>query len=105
MNGITAFVDASNVYGSDTETAEMLRWSEMTRLKSRSLCHVFFSRSKTRTMEGGRLLEGENGLLPMLPNDDGELEERAGDGRARENPALTAMHTIFLREHNRYFRL
>ncbi len=54
-------------------------------------------------MEGGRLLEGENGLLPMLPNDDGELEERAGDGRARENPALTAVHTIFLREHNRYF--
>ena len=36
MNGITAFVDASNVYGSDDETARGLR-----EVKSRTSCSKF----------------------------------------------------------------
>ncbi len=76
MNGITAFIDASNVYGSDDETAAMLR-----------------------TFEGGKLkvdwIEGQE----YLPQIDGE--QKAGDERVLEMPGLAAMHTLFLREHNR----
>lgn len=71
-NVITAFVDASMVYGSDEETATALR------------------------SEGGTLLIGDDGLLPEAPG--GVL---AGDVRAAENVALTSLHTLFVREHNR----
>ena len=82
MNVLTAFVDASNVYGSTEEVAEEIR------------THV----------DG--LLKTEPGdLLPLLPNEmTGVPEATAGDVRARENPGLAGMHTIFLREHNRIAR-
>ncbi len=72
-NEITAFIDASMVYGSDEETAQALRGA------------------------GGKLLIGEDGLL--LAAGGGVL---AGDVRAAENVALTALHTLFVREHNRW---
>ncbi|MEM7425713.1 MAG: peroxidase family protein [Pseudomonadota bacterium] len=71
-NEITAFIDASMVYGSDEETAAALRG------------------------DGGKLALDENGLL--LPDD--ETVVLAGDVRAAENVALTSMHTVFAREHN-----
>ncbi|MCA9270584.1 MAG: peroxidase family protein, partial [Planctomycetales bacterium] len=81
VNQITAYIDASNVYGSDTATANSLR-----------------------TFSGGlldsRLIGGET-LLP----DDGMGSVRAGDVRAAEQVGLTAMHTLFLREHNRLANL
>lgn len=70
-NEITAFLDASMVYGSDAETAAALRGT------------------------GGQLLLTENNLL--VETEDGVL---AGDVRAAENVALTSMHTLFAREHN-----
>ena len=77
MNGITAFIDASNVYGSDEETAD-----------------------KLRTHTGGQLVTYGDNLLPKLPNDDGDLEFTAGDVRCLENSGLSALHTVFVREHN-----
>ena len=77
MNDITAFIDASNVYGSTIETANSLR------------------------AEGGKLLMGGNNLLPLFPGDHG-MEFKAGDVRANENVGLTSMHTIFAREHNHW---
>ena len=73
INGITAFVDASNVYGSDDDSATALRGSD------------------------GKLLVDEHNLLPK--NADGV--RIAGDVRAIEMPGLAAMHTLFVREHNR----
>ncbi|MEM8590189.1 MAG: peroxidase family protein [Pseudomonadota bacterium] len=71
VNEITAFMDASMVYGSDAATAAALRG------------------------EGGTLLLDGDGLL--IQTADGVL---AGDVRAAENAALTSMHTLFAREHN-----
>lgn len=77
INGITAFVDASNVYGSDEETASLLR-----------------------TFVGGRLdseMVGDKETMPT--EEDGGL--LGGDIRAEENPGLSSLHTLFIREHNR----
>ena len=73
-NEITAYLDAGMVYGSSAETQAALR------------------------VEDGRLLIGEDGLL--LQTGDGNV--LAGDVRAAENVALTSLHTLFAREHNRW---
>ena len=39
-------------------------------------------------------------LLPKLEGDNGP-EFAGGDVRARENPGLATLHTLFVREHNR----
>ncbi|MEO1618202.1 MAG: peroxidase family protein [Planctomycetota bacterium] len=74
VNAITTWVDGSQVYGSDEETADALR-----------------------EFVGGRLLITDDGLLPT--DENGGL--LAGDIRAAENVVLTSMHALFVREHNR----
>ena len=74
FNAITAFIDGSMVYGSSQETANSLR-----------------------AFEGGRMLTSDGDLLPVGAS--GFFE--AGDIRANENPNLTALQTLFVREHNR----
>jgi len=88
VNLITGWIDASNVYGSDEFRAMALR-----------------------ELDGsGRLKTSAGNLLPFnvdgLPNanDVGLPDEAlflAGDERANEQAALAAMHTLFVREHNR----
>ncbi|MCA9322998.1 MAG: peroxidase family protein, partial [Planctomycetes bacterium] len=84
INEITAFIDASNVYGTDATRAAALR-----------------------TMDGtGKLKTSQGDLLPY--NLDGLANAPAptanfflaGDIRANEQVGLTAMHTLFVREHN-----
>jgi predicted outer membrane repeat protein len=92
INEITAYIDGSNVYGSDDERAEALRTNDGTGQLKISI--------------------GNNGevLLPFntagLENDDpfGRPASQlflAGDIRANEQTGLTAAHTLFVREHNR----
>ena len=85
LNEITSWIDASNVYGSDEGRASALR-----------------------TLDGtGKLKESPGRLLPFnstgLPNAGGSGPELflAGDVRANEQVGLAAMHTLFIREHNR----
>ena len=95
FNAITHYIDASNVYGSTDVVARALR-----------------------ELAGGRLLVGpphatgakpslplfsheqlQNVCIPMCP--DNMTGYCAGDDRVNEHQALTIMHTIWVREHNR----
>ncbi|MEP3479400.1 MAG: peroxidase family protein [Fuerstiella sp.] len=83
VNEITSWIDGSMVYGSSSETAAELR-----------------------SFDGGQLLMSDGDLLPIAPADDSGGHAAAdqflaGDIRANENVALTAMHTVWVREHNR----
>jgi len=73
FNSITAYIDGSNIYGSDSANAV-----------------------KLRTLRLGKLAVSNHSLLPVF---NGAFV--AGDSRAFENPALLSMHTLFTREHNR----
>ncbi|WP_081613759.1 peroxidase family protein [Rhodopirellula sallentina] len=72
-NMISAYIDGSMIYGSSVEQARSLR-----------------------EFSGGRMRVSGDDLLPV-DEDGGFL---AGDIRAMENVSLTAMHTLFVREHN-----
>lgn len=96
-NELTAWIDASQVYGSDADRASWLR---------------SFSEGKLKTSSGNLLpyntLNGEkSGSIdpnaPEMATIDGGRAPHfvAGDIRASEQPGLTTLHTLFLREHNR----
>lgn len=77
VNQITGFIDASNVYGCDDATARSLR-----------------------TLDGtGQLKVSAGNLLPLV---GGFFV--AGDIRVNEQVALSAMHTLWMREHNFWAR-
>ena len=84
VNADTAFIDASQVYGSDEARAQELR-----------------------TLDGtGKLKSSDGDLLPYnvdgFPNapDTSAGYFLAGDVRSNEQVGLTAMQTLFMREHN-----
>lgn len=85
LNEITGWIDASNVYGSDVDRATELRTND--------------GSGKLQTSAGNLLPFNESGLS----NAGGTGDELfvAGDVRANEQLGLTAMHTLFMREHNR----
>ena len=88
INQLTHYQDASNVYGSTQEEADSLR---------------LFSGGLLR--QGGRT-DSLRGNLPFGDelSDSGVPFFVAGDVRSNEHVALTVMHTIWLREHNRIVR-
>jgi peroxidase len=71
VNSITGWLDASMIYGSDEATAASLREPD------------------------GHMRASDGGNLPIVNG-----MYAAGDVRAAENPALTALHALFIREHN-----
>jgi peroxidase len=73
VNRITGWLDASMIYGSDAATAANLRLAD----------------GHMKTSEGGN-----------LPTDPVSGRFQAGDVRAQENPALTSLQALFVREHN-----
>ena len=88
-NEVTAWIDASHVYGSSTDRARALR---------------------TGGGYGAKLQTSANNLLPY--NTGGLANQNqgptpasqlflAGDIRANENLMLTSLQTVFMREHNR----
>lgn len=85
LNEITAYIDASNVYGSNVELAAELRTLDGT--------------GKLKTSDGDLLPFNVNGF-PNAPSSQAPNFFLAGDFRANEQVGLTAMHTLFVREHN-----
>lgn len=85
VNEITAWIDASNVYGSEEERAHALRTNDGT--------------GRLKVSDGDMLPFNVDGLANAGGNSDALF--LAGDVRANEQTGLTAMHTLFVREHNR----
>lgn len=96
LNIITSHIDGSQVYGSDKETAEELRDEEDPRFLATMPYPV--SESDRRC---GLLPEAEEEAFCRSPNPMDNPCFKAGDERVNENPALSAMHTLWVREHNR----
>ncbi len=85
LNEITAWIDASNVYGSEDDRAESLRLHD--------------GSGQLKTSEGDLLPFNEDGLSNA--GGDGADLFLGGDVRVNEQAGLTVMHTLFMREHNR----
>ena len=76
INTVTGWMDGSQIYGSGAATAANLRTADG---------HM-------------KMSAGQN--LPIVETDQGKELFAAGDARAQENPDLTALQVLFVREHN-----
>ncbi len=95
INALTAWLDGSMIYGSDTVTAKSLR-----------------------TMVDGKMKLAADGMLPLnnsqnfpsgtvpmfngSPTLSSDQMFAAGEVRANENIELSSLQTLFIREHNRW---
>jgi peroxidase len=75
INTVTGWLDGSQIYGSNAATAKSLRTADG---------HM-------------KMSAGDN--LPVINTEQGKAYA-AGDARAQENPDLTALQVLFVREHN-----
>ncbi|KAK7496685.1 hypothetical protein BaRGS_00012092 [Batillaria attramentaria] len=88
-NAITSFLDASFLYGSDRMKALELRTEEG--------AGAFL---KTSIFKGKvRLPEGDP--MDCINDRPGDYCPLCGDARCGEQPGLTAIHTVYVKEHNR----
>eukprot|EP01083_Nonionella_stella_P139832 427403_1 len=92
-NLVTSFMDLSTVYGSDLARQRKLRLHRHGLMRFQRINGEEFLPFNSELPEPVEMAMGN------LPN-----TFAAGDPRANEQPGLTAMHVLFLREHNRLAR-
>jgi len=89
INALTAYIDASEIYGSDNCEAKSLRAFQGGRLNASSHPAGGAWREMLPLTRANRECATPNGFC-----------FHAGDQRASEQPGLSAFHTIFMRFHN-----
>ncbi|XP_013398465.1 myeloperoxidase-like [Lingula anatina] len=96
FNVNTAFIDASNVYGSGEQDFDRLRNF------TGGLLKVFRAADSDRYLPWAETEEKKK--LECQVREGKDICFAAGDVRVNEQPGLTAMHTTWLYEHNRIAR-
>ena len=103
VNTLSSYIDASNVYGVDSTRLEWLRVGPVDGDMSNNGARLMLTADDFLPRVGAR---GNPSTAPAMdlmgplvgtPN----RAAVAGDVRANENIALTSLHTLFAREHNR----
>jgi hypothetical protein len=102
VNTISSYIDASNVYGSDSSRLDWLRSGSADgdpadNAASLLLPGGYLPRKTARGDASSAPAMDLMGALTGTP----DRAAVAGDVRANENIALTSIHTLFAREHNR----
>nr|ABC72122.1 myeloperoxidase [Siniperca chuatsi] len=105
INALTAFLDLSQVYGSEDKLALFLRDPDSDGGLLR--INTEFRDNSRELLPFHPLLVNMCATRKRVTNDTNAREVPcfiAGDGRVDENIALTSLHTLFMREHNRLAR-
>ena len=91
INQVTSFLDGSTIYGSSKEEAEALRTFALGQLK------VQYNENYDELLS-----PDQNGL--DCRDVSGKKCFRSGDVRVNEHPGIAAMHTLWVRQHNKLAR-
>lgn len=100
LNEVTSFIDGSAIYGSDDQRADQLR-DPNSPIGKLWVSNGNLLPWNTQTGEFDSNITLNAASFMENPIDEGSKMFLAGDVRANENPLLIAIHTVFVREHNR----